>query len=290
MAKRISKKTSKKKRPPSKQQDGALPAPHFIEQALQGIFGHSLDSTYAAQEHAYGAMEAMADGDWERAQQEATRAIEIDPNCIDALHILSQLGSESEEELIDNLRLAVERGERSLGKKFFRENSGYFWGLLETRPYMRARAELAGLLNEMGNIDEAIAHYEGMLQLNPNDNQGLRYSLLGCYLEQGHVGGAQRIFAEYPEEESAMFAWAKVLADVLAGEELDAIESLSRARKANKHVEAYLTGRKKLPAEGPGYYSPGEPSEAIVCVNEIGTAWNTHPEAVNWLKNQKRKR
>jgi hypothetical protein len=84
-----------------------------------------------------------------------------------------------------------------------------------------------------------------------------------------------------------MFAWARVLTDILVGDEDAAAKSLAEARKANKHVESYLIGRKKTPAEGPGYYSPGEPSEAVVCMLEIGLAWTAHPQAIDWLKRQK---
>jgi tetratricopeptide (TPR) repeat protein len=266
-----------------------MPAPHLSEQIMRGLFG-GRPATENAQEHAYNAMEAMAEEQWDRAHKEAMKAIAIDPNCVDALTIMCQLGSENRQELIDNLRRTVARGERALGKKFFKENEGWFWGLLETRPYMRARAQLAGLLLESGQVDEAIEHFEEMLRLNPGDNQGLRYSLLGCYLAKGQLQGAERIFANFPDEGSAMFAWARVLTDFLAGNETSAASSLSEARQANKHVEAYLTGKKKTPKEGPGYYSPGEPSEAVVCMHEMGSAWTAHPEAIAWLQRQKPKR
>jgi tetratricopeptide (TPR) repeat protein len=293
MAKRASKKSKPKKSTPKKSSrnkpDPPLPAPHFSEQVMREIFGGA-NRKPNAQEHAYEAMEAMANQDWDRAHRNAMAALKLDPNCVDALTVMSQLGSENASELIDNLRRTVERGEKALGRKFFRENAGWFWGLIETRPYMRARAQLAGLLHEAGQVDEAIAHWEEMLRLNPGDNQGLRYSLLGGYLELGNLRGAERIFSEYPDEASAMFAWARVLADLLAGAESAAAKPLAAARKANQHVEAYLTGRKKLPANGPGYYSPGEPSEAIVCMHEIGAAWTKHPPAIDWLKRQKAKR
>jgi len=303
----MAKKTAKKKKAPKKpakkasrkstrskakrkQHDDALPGPHVAEHFLQGIFGDAGDCEFNAQQHAYEAMDAMADEDWERAHREATKAVKIDPNCVDALHVLSHLGSEDEGELVDNLRRTVARGERALGKKFFQENAGWFWGLLETRPYMRARAQLAELLMDAGKVDEAIGHFEEMLELNPNDNQGLRYSLLGCYLEQENLEGAKQLFSQYPEEWTAMFAWGRVLASLLAGDESAAVKQLSEARRVNKRVEAYLVGRKKVPKDGPGYYSPGEPSEAIVCMREIGGAWTAQPAAIDWLKRQKTKR
>lgn len=292
MAKRA-KKTSSAKKSRSKtssakgKRDAPLPGPQFMEQMMRGMFGERQDRDHDAQEFAYEAMEAMADGDWDRAHQQAMKAITLDSNCVDALLVMSQLGSENDEELIENIRRTVDRGQQALGKKFFKENIGWFWGLIETRPYMRARAQLASLLKDSGKIDEAVEHFEEMLRLNPGDNQGLRYSLLGCYLEQGNASGAERLFAEYPDEGSAVFEWARVLATFIAGDETGAAKRLADARTTNKHVESFLTGRKKTPTDGPGYYSPGDPSEAIICMHEIGTAWSMHPRAIDWLKRQK---
>jgi len=51
----------------------------------------------------------------------------------------------------------MEVGRRALGGKIF-EESGHFWGMLETRPYMRARAGLMRCLWEEGKHDKAIGH------------------------------------------------------------------------------------------------------------------------------------
>jgi len=42
--------------------------------------------------------------------------------------------------------------------------------------------ELAQLLRGAGRAEDAICHFEALLELNPNDNQGVRDILLGCYL------------------------------------------------------------------------------------------------------------
>jgi tetratricopeptide (TPR) repeat protein len=78
----------------------------------------------------------------------------------------------------------VEAGELALGPRGFKEYAGHFWGFLETRPYMRARAGLASTLLQLGDVDGALAHYRDMLKLNPNDNQGIRYVVAGCLLKQ----------------------------------------------------------------------------------------------------------
>ena len=60
--------------------------------------------------------------------------------------------------------------------------------------------------------------------------------------------------------------------------------ALKEARASNRHVEAYLLAKERLPARPPGYYQPGKKSEALVCVRELGEAWRRHPEAVEWLR------
>ena len=79
------------------------------------------------------------------------------------------------EEARDHYARGVEAGELALGPQAFKEYAGHFWGFLETRPYMRARAGLAGALLKLGDVDGAIDHFRDMLRLNPNDNQGIRY-------------------------------------------------------------------------------------------------------------------
>jgi tetratricopeptide (TPR) repeat protein len=84
----------------------------------------------------------------------------------------------------DLYEMGVRAGERALGEEFFTEEVGNFWGILETRPYMRAREGLANALWALGERDQALAHYREMLELNPVDNQGVRYELADCLLEE----------------------------------------------------------------------------------------------------------
>lgn len=262
-----------------------LPPPTAMERSMRSIFGGvglgRRSKREKAQDLAYEAMEAP---DAKTAGRLALEAVRLDPQCTDALHLLAELTSRTADEFIESLRKAVAGAEKSLGDRFFKENRGDFWGLLETRPYMRARASLAQALRERGETDEAVKHYEEMLELNPNDNQGLRDLLVGLYLERGETQGAQRLFEQYSEDGSAVFSWARVLERFLSGDETGARHALKDARESNRYVAAYLTGRKKPPKESPDYYSPGRESEAVVCVQCIGGAWSRHDEAARWLK------
>jgi tetratricopeptide (TPR) repeat protein len=171
-----------------------------------------------------------------------------------------------------------------MGKTYFEENKGHFWGLVETRPYMRACSFLVEGLRIIGKTSEAISHAEDMLELNPNDNQGIRDSLLGMYLETGNLEGARMLFKNYSSEFFAVFLWGRVLERYLSGDPKGASRIFRKASERNPHVFDYLTGRKRPSMELGDFYSPGDESEAILCLEEIGPAWQKHPEAIEWLK------
>src|SRR4051812_20510231 len=133
----------------------------------------------AAQQLVYEAMTA------EFAEDEAQMvdpALELDPENIDALLMSlrrKKLGAEAE---AAELRRIVALAEKQLGAETFTEGARMFWGLVETRPYMRTRAALGDVLWRASRFDEAVAEWEGMLKLNPNDNQAFRYRLMTAYL------------------------------------------------------------------------------------------------------------
>lgn len=60
----------------------------------------------------------------------------------------------------------------------FETHVGHFWGIAETRDYMRARFTLAGehllLLGTLDGVHEALEHMQDMLRLCRSDNLGLR--------------------------------------------------------------------------------------------------------------------
>jgi tetratricopeptide (TPR) repeat protein len=74
---------------------------------------------------------------------------------------------------------------------------------------MRPMQDLGELLTEADRLDESIAVYERMLGLNPGDNQGIRYALLGLYLAAWRGEQAAELMRRYPGEEdhAATFAW-----------------------------------------------------------------------------------
>ena len=236
-----------------------------------------------SQECYYDAMEARTD---EEAQRLLSRALELDPGNTDAwLIILGHTPAMSADEEIGMLRKIVARAEERLGEKAFKEFAGHFWGFHETRPYMRARAALADALHRAGRIESSAAEVEAMLELNPGDNQGLRYRLLACHLALAKLDDVRALFVRFPDEFdfNTVFAWAKVLERFLAGEPEEALQALAAAQKQNSFSKAYVFGHRKIPKHQPDSYAPGSKEEAACFAADLQSAWNAHPAAKKWL-------
>ncbi len=241
------------------------------------------DEIGESQECYYDAMEARTE---EEALRLMSRALELDPGNTDAwLLMMSHTPPLSADEEIGTLRRIVAGAEERMGKQAFEEFAGHFWGFDETRPYMRARAALADALHRAGRIESAAAEVEGMLELNPGDNQGLRYRLLGTYLALGRMDDARRLFGQYPDEFdfNTVFAWAKVLERFLSGKPAEALKAVMAAERQNGFSKSYLLGHRKIPKSLPDSYASGSKEEAACFAGDLQLAWNAHPAAKKWL-------
>jgi tetratricopeptide (TPR) repeat protein len=235
---------------------------------------------YRAQDMAWDAMDAPTR---RKRIALARQALAISPLCADAYVILASETADPEAALA-LYRRGVEVGTQALGEATFETNVGDFWGLLETRPYMRAREGLARSLWESGERDQAISHYQDMLRLNPNDNQGIRYSLIDALLELGRDREAGKLLRQYKDDASAAWAWSGALLSFRRnGDAAVSRGALARAIDTNSDVPPYLLGSKKIPRTLPDYISLGGEDEAIAYVHGADSAWVAASGAKTWV-------
>jgi tetratricopeptide (TPR) repeat protein len=286
--KKTRKKTTKKKAKPPKLsviEGGLPPLPdrRGMEGLMAGLFGGPADDAVSqAQELMYRAWEAR---DRRRRLALAREALEVSADCADAHVMLAEEAATSLDEAIGYYRQGVEAGERSLGEETFEDCAGHFWGLLETRPYMRARAGLAQCLWTAGQHDEAIAHHRELLRLNPGDNQGIQYTLLACLMELDRSEEALELHRQYADDGTAAWTYsAALLRFRQGGDSKAAREALDAARQANPHVPDLLLGRRRMPSRLPDYVGFGDENEAVAYVADNLAGWHQTPGALDWLR------
>jgi tetratricopeptide (TPR) repeat protein len=231
-----------------------------------------------AQELMYEAWEARG----ARRTKLARQALDISPDCADAYVLLAE-EARNVKEARDLYEQGVQAGERALGPQAFKEDVGHFWGILETRPYMRARQGLADTLWRLGERRQSIEHYTDMLRLNPGDNQGIRYTLANCLLREGDDEALEKLLNQYDD---AMAEWLYTRALLLfrrEGASAAADVALSAALDENKFVPAYLLGNKRVPRQLPGYIGFGDENEAVSYAAGALDLWRATPGAIEWL-------
>jgi tetratricopeptide (TPR) repeat protein len=254
----------------------------YLQQALIGgelVAPGPTTPLEEAQELVYEALESSG----KQRLELARKALKISPDCADAYVLLAE-ETASPREARRLYEQGMQAGERALGSEAFAEATGHFWGIVETRPYMRARLGLAQVLWYQGERQEAIDHLQAMLTLNPGDNQGVRYVLAGWLVAMNHDDALEELLAQYPDEWSASWAYTTALHTFRrSGPGKAADAALKEALQVNPHVPLYLLGIDPLPKDLPDYYSPGDENEAVTYLAEGAEGWLETPGAVEWM-------
>ena len=213
------------------------------------------------------------------------KALEICPDCADAYVLLAERCPDLEKSR-DYYAEGVAAGERALGEDFFKDQTGHFWGIVQTRPYMRARYGLAQCLETLGNPKEAVEHYRELMRLNPNDNQGVRHALLGSLLEIKADDEAEELLKQCKgDKRLAVWSFSRALLTFRQkGDTATARKHLKEAIEANRYVSDYLLDYEELPDLLPPSYRLGSQEEASICAVQLLDAWEGTESALDWLE------
>ncbi len=211
------------------------------------------------------------------------QALELDPDNADAYNYLAS-GETNVDKALALYKQAVEAGERALGEEFMKENKGHFWGLIETRPYMRAKAGVADCLYAKNRVNATIEVYREMIELNPNDNQGVRYLLATILLSKKDLSDYESFVKKYEGEDSALWHYNNALYHFKKmGKSAKSDGELMKAYKFNPYVMEFMWGLKELPEEMPQYIGRGDENEAVAYIFDAIHTWGKTDGALNWM-------
>lgn len=214
----------------------------------------------------------------------ARRALEIWPDCAEAYEILGDLAPDPETAL-DFYTRGMAAAERALGPEVFEEHAGSFGEIFETQTYLELRTLVADTLARLDRPEEAVAHYEEMLRLDPDDSLDLlRYGLLDLLLGMERYEQAEELLLRYEDAGSIDWLYARaLLAYRREGEESpEAQRRLREAVRRNRHVPGFLLQQTPLPGL-PLLPRPGGEGEAALYAANALDLWESIPGALDWL-------
>lgn len=213
----------------------------------------------------------------------AKDALKLDPENVRALNYLAEQ-EKSAEGALNLYQQAVGFGKEQLGETFFKENKGHFWGMVETRPYMTAKLGFAHCLEALDWKEEAIKEYNEMLELNPNDNQGIRYMLAGLLLFTAKYKEFAQLYKKQKDEKSTfwLFNYALYLF-ATEGATAKANRALLLANRENPNVIDFMTRGKAMTKNPEGHYSPGDENEATYYLMDNFRSWMNVENTLDWL-------
>ncbi|MGL4766633.1 MAG: hypothetical protein ACRCV6_00890 [Formosimonas sp.] len=240
-----------------------------------------------SEEHQFEAQDLIFDAydsdSWDESKALARKALLIDPWCTDAYVVLADCVSQLTLQ-IKYLEKGIALFEERYGAAYFEANAGHFWGLLETRPYMRALHSLSVRYGMKLRYDDEIKLQARMLELCPNDNLGVRYDLVPNYMIQGQFDEVTKLFNAYPDD-NAFMAFHQLLAEIMQSFPLNKIKATYKiAVKRNPHLAPYLAGIEPYKWVEVAHYSLGSIEEAHIYVQEYMSFWRKTEGAQELLK------
>lgn len=239
----------------------------FIEQYNAGEIEYEntpLDEAYELLEEAENA-KTIKD-----AKRLAKKAFETSNACFDAKLFLADIEENSlKSNKIINEGLEFEKKRLEQEGYFDKENIGSFYGIFETRPYIRGLYTKACNLSNEGKYKKAIEVCKEILRLNENDNTGARYLLMALYAVIEDEKAMLDLYKKYNEEINLEMLFPLFALYYKKEDDSKAKKYLDMINKANKHFIKFFKETIKLEEDSmSGYYSRGNASEVLMYMRE----------------------
>ncbi len=209
-------------------------------------------------------------------------ALNLNPDCIEAYEFLGSVQSRIESALT-YFEKGVNIGKRIFGDNYLKKHRSHFWGLHETRPYMRCLLEYADCLYKLGKKNLSVSIMEEMILLNPNDNQGVRDQLMLHLIELNEFEKFKTYSELYKGDFGANAFFNQALYSFKTeGENEKSDKLLKEAIKENKFVLPMIISS-KVQTNYPDTYGIGSKEEAKYYSVFAQRIWQQTPGAVKWM-------
>ena len=182
-------------------------------------------------------------------------------------------------EKVDYFEQAIKIGIEMIGT----DTEVVYWQDEITKPYMIALQDLGNVCLENNDDDAAKKVYELLLNLNPLDNQGIRYKLVNILIKNNKRKEINELFLRYKDDKSASWLYSKVLYYYKNKNEFMAKDALKEAVNANKYIALKLIKWTAFMQMSGAYINPVLFNEAnFYCGESIGL-WKSTKGSIDWL-------
>lgn len=249
-------------------------------------------------------LEARRASNAEKAKAHLETALQLDPQCPEACMELAYLSQSSEAAMMWYQR-SMDACENSLGgsafNKLLKDFEHHPWKQVELHIWIKAKVNLAETLFRSGFYENAIAHFQALLDLNPKDDLNLRPYLVIALLCTNRLAEAEVASREYGYDGSAAWYYSRAfLRYKIEGGSKRSERVLTRAFKRNLWVAVYLLGLEEMPNfKGAGKknrmeelgspettkqsFREGSRKEAVECVRCVAPAFCEDNKLVCWV-------
>lgn len=222
----------------------------------------------------------------EEALRNVKKALTLDPGNLDARSMYLNMTCDTDVELLEQMEIWIAKAEDDLRKEgYFQDDIGHFWGILETRPYMRFRDEYERLLIHCGMLGKAMEECEELLRLCEDDNLGVRHVLMHLYAYFEKIDKCEELLKEYPEHSSSMLLPLSI-AYFKCMQFPKAKKTLKELAKFNKDLKGFLrntvNGKLPEPPENEGYFRPGTKEEIFINIAENPFLYKEAGTYIDW--------
>lgn len=162
------------------------------------------------------------------------------------------------------------------------------WSIHSNRPFLTFLLEYAVYVRDQKGFNKCIPHLEQIIELNPNDNQGIRDLLATTYLITNQPAKVLQLSEKYPDDTLPELAMGKILALYKLNRKDEAQRFYKKNAKYLKHLRSELLATTHQPppdldssVEG---IIVGSPEEALLFWMSQHSAWDSTKGALDWLE------
>ena len=249
-------------------------------------------------EDAYDYLEMAENaGTKKKALEYVEMAVALEPENADALLMKADLTVKNKFELLEELDKIIDIAAAPLIKaRLFDKCRGDFWGLHETRPYMRVRSRRIDVYIDLGMMKLAEKECEEMLGLCDNDNLGMRYALMHIYALFEDEDKALRLFEKYSDDGAQLLLPLSIIYFKKRDFE-NARKYLELLKKRNKGLKDFIRATKNeaymndiLYNMSPDGYRPNSVEELIIEFQEYEFLFTQSEAYIYWMDKELKKK